>query len=275
MRPLNGKVALITGAGRGIGKAIALKLAHEGAKIVVNDIDESTAREVANEINDSGGIASYHAGDVSNPDFGNQFVASALETHGSLEIIVNNASYTWDNVIQKMSDEQWYDILNCHLTAPFRILRAAQPVIKKLALEEHKNGRVIHRKVVNISSISGLSGNVGQVNYSTAKAGIIGLTMALAKEWGHLKVNVNCVAFGLIETRLTSLVDGQPPGIVIGEKSIKIGVNPGFLEQIEENTPLGRKGTPQDAANAVYLLCTPESDFITGQTLLCAGGYTT
>lgn len=273
MKPLNQKVALITGGGRGIGKAIAIKLAREGAKIIVNDIDESAAQEVSNEINDSGGIASYYSGDVSDPDFGNQFVACALKTHGSLEIIVNNAGYTWDNVIQKMSDEQWYDILNCHLTAPFRILRAAQPAIKKLMLEEQKSGRIIHRKVINISSISGLSGNVGQANYSSAKAGIIGLTMALAKEWGPLKVNVNCVAFGLIETRLTSPVDGHPPELVIGEKPIKIGLNPAYLDQIADNTPLGRKGTPEDAANAVYLFCIPESDFITGQTLLCAGGY--
>lgn len=274
MKPLNGKIALITGSGRGIGRAIALKFAREGARVIVNDLDEAMSQAVVNEIRQSGGVASSHAGDVTHPDFGNHFVESAITTYGGLDIIVNNAGYTWDNVIQKMSDEQWYSILDCHLTAPFRILRAAQPMIKKLALEEKQSGRVTHRKVVNISSISGLSGNAGQANYSTAKAGVIGLTMALAKEWGRLNVNVNCVAFGLIQTRLTTLVDGHEPDVIIGEKPIKIGVNSGFLTHIEENTPLGRTGTPEDAANAVYLLCTPESDFITGQTILCSGGFT-
>lgn len=273
MLPLENKIALISGSGRGIGRAIALKLASAGAKIVVNDIDQDPANEVIQAIRSGGGKATYCAGDVTEKDFGERFVETAISTFGGLDIIVNNAGYTWDNVIQKITDEQWYAIIDCHLTAPFRILRAAQPVIKQLVAHERASGQVSHRKVINISSISGLAGHAGQSNYSSAKAGIIGLTMSLAKEWGRFQVNVNCVAFGLINTRLTASHNDNAPGVNIGEKRVNMGINQAFLSHLEQSTPLGRAGSPEDAANAVYLLCTPESDFISGQTILCAGGY--
>ena len=271
---LDAKVALITGSGRGIGRAIALKLASEGARIVVNDLDAEPAQETVQAIRDAGGQAVACVGSVAAPDFADRFIATAIDAYQGLDIIVNNAGYTWDNVIQKMSDEQWYAMIDCHLTAPFRILRAAQPVIKALAQEEAARGASHHRKVVNISSIAGLTGNPGQINYASAKAGLVGMTLTLAKEWGRLRTNVNCVAFGLISTRLTEPTADAHATVRIGERDIRVGLNPELKSTLERTIPLGRAGTPEDAAGAVFLFCTPESDYISGQTVLCAGGAT-
>ncbi|HEX7641151.1 MAG TPA: SDR family oxidoreductase [Burkholderiaceae bacterium] len=269
---LDGKVALISGSGRGIGRSIALKLAGEGARLVINDLDEAPAQEVAQEIRQAGGNAVVCAGNVTAPDFGERFVQTAVDHFGGLDIIVNNAGYTWDNVIQKMSDEQWYAIMDVHLTAPFRILRAAQPVIRALHKKELEKGALASRKIVNVSSLAGTGGNAGQINYSSAKAGIMGMTMTLAKEWGRMNVNVNCVAFGFIKTRLTEATAGDNAVINIAGRDIKVGVNPELVAMVERQIPLGRTGTPEEAAGAVYLLCTPESDYISGQTLICGGG---
>lgn len=272
-RKLEGKVALITGSGRGIGRSIALKLAGEGACIVVNDLDEAPAAETVAAIRAAGGEAVSCIGSVTAPDFAERFVGTAVGTYQGLDIIVNNAGYTWDSVIQKMSDEQWYAMLDCHLTAPFRILRAAQPVIRSLNKAETEAGRRVMRKVVNISSVAGLFGNAGQSNYSAAKAGIVGLTQTLAKEWGRLNVTVNCVAYGFIKTRLTSGAAGASTANIEG-REIKLGVNPDLMAMMERSIPLGRGGTPDEAAGAVYLLCIPESDYVSGQTLMCSGGLT-
>ena len=273
MNTLEGKVALITGSGRGIGRAIALKLASQGARIVVNDLDEAPALETVQAIREAGGQATACPGSVSAPDFAERFIGAAVSEYKGLDIIVNNAGYTWDNVIQKMTDEQWYAMIDVHLTAPFRILRAAQPVIRNLVRAEGETGRRVVRKVVNISSVAGLFGNAGQANYATGKAGIVGLTQTLAKEWGRLNVTVNCVAFGLIKTRLTgSTADGATEKI--DGRDIKVGVNAGLLEAMERTIPLGRGGTPEEAAGAVYLFCIPESDYVSGQTLMCTGGLT-
>jgi 3-oxoacyl-[acyl-carrier protein] reductase len=270
---LTGKVALITGSGRGIGRAIGLKLASEGAHILVNDLDAEPAYETVRAIEEVGGTAAACVGDVSAPDFADRFVGTALKQLKGLDILINNAGYTWDNVVQKTTDEQWYAMIDTHLTAPFRILRAAQPVIRALAKAESEAGRRVIRKVVNISSVAGLFGNVGQTNYSAAKAGILGMTQTLAKEWGRLNVTVNCVAYGFINTRLTSSTAGQTSAN-IGGREIKLGVNPDLKAQLERTIPLGRAGTPEEAAGAVYLLCIPESDYVSGQTLLCSGGLT-
>lgn len=270
---LDGKVALITGSGRGIGRAIALKLASEGARIVLNDLDDGPAQETLAEIRAAGGQAVACVGNVTAPDFAERFVGTAVSEFQGLDIIVNNAGYTWDSVIQKMSDEQWYAMIDCHLTAPFRILRAAQPVIRALAKADAEAGRRVVRKVVNISSVAGLFGNAGQANYSTAKAGIVGMTQTLAKEWGRMQVTVNCVAYGFIKTRLTVSAAGASTANIDG-REIKVGVNPDLMAAMERSIPLGRGGTPEEAAGAVYLLCIPESDYISGQTLMCSGGLT-
>jgi 3-oxoacyl-[acyl-carrier protein] reductase len=270
---LEGKVALITGSGRGIGRAIALKLASEGARIVVNDLDAAPAQDVVDEIRKAGGHAVACVGSVSAPDFAERFVGTAVSEFKGLDIIVNNAGYTWDNVVQKMTDEQWYAMIDVHLTAPFRILRAAQPVIRALSKQEKEAGQTVVRKVVNISSVAGLFGNAGQTNYSTAKAGITGMTMTLAKEWGRMNVTVNCVAYGFIKTRLTVSAESESTANIDG-RDIKVGVNPDLMAAMERMIPLGRGGSPDEAAGAVYLLCIPESDYISGQTLMCSGGLT-
>ena len=272
-KKLEGKVALITGSGRGIGRSIALKLASEGASVVVNDLDEAPALEVVEEIRAAGGKAVACVGSVTASDFAERFIATAVSEFKGLDIIVNNAGYTWDNVVQKMTDEQWYAMLDVHLTAPFRILRAAQPVMRALAKQEKEAGQSVVRKVVNISSVAGLFGNAGQTNYSTAKAGIVGMTQTLAKEWGRMNVTVNCVAYGFIKTRLTVTADGEATANIDG-RDIKIGVNPDLMAAMERAIPLGRGGTPDEAAGAVYLLCIPESDYVSGQTLMCSGGLT-
>ena len=273
MTKLAGKVAVISGSGRGIGRSVALKLAREGAKVVVNDLDAEPGDAVVAEIEAAGGEAIAVNGSVTQPGFAEAFVGTAMERFGGLDIIVNNAGYTWDNVIQKMNDEQWYAMIDCHLTAPFRILRAAQPVIRALRKAETESGRRVMRKVINISSVAGLFGNAGQANYSTAKAGILGLTQTLAKEWGRLNVTVNCVAYAFIKTRLTvNAADGATANIE--GRDIKVGINPDLLTSFERSIPLGRGGTPEEAAGAVYLFCIPESDYVSGQTLLCSGGVT-
>jgi 3-oxoacyl-[acyl-carrier protein] reductase len=272
MKKLEGKVAIVSGSGRGIGRAIAMKLASEGAKVVVNDLDAAPAEQTVADIKAAGGQALACAGSVTADGFAEKFVKSALDGFGGLDIIVNNAGYTWDNVIQKMTDEQWHSILDVHLTAPFKILRAAADHFRHTSKLEADAGKEVFRKVVNISSIAGTGGNAGQANYSAGKAGIIGLTKALSKEWGRYKVNVNAVAFGMIRTRLTEATAGGNASIDVEGRKIKVGVNPDLLAMMERSIPLGRGGTPEEAAGSVYLLCTPESNYISGQTLICGGG---
>ena len=272
MSKLDGKVALVTGAGRGIGQAIALKLAGEGARVVLNDLDAGPAEETVGKIKGLGGTATMHPGDVSADGFAEAFVGTATNSYGGLDIIVNNAGYAWDGVIQKTTDEQFDAMLGVHVRAPFRILRAAAGPIRDLAKREAESGRSVHRKVVNISSIGGLFGNAGQVGYAAGKTALIGLTKTLAKEWGRYKVNVNCVAFGLIETRMTAPFSGAPGKERVAGRDLPMGVPSEFFDTLERMIPVGRAGTPQDAAGAVYLFCIPESDYITGEIVLASGG---
>ncbi|MNJ10862.1 3-oxoacyl-[acyl-carrier-protein] reductase FabG [compost metagenome] len=251
---------------------MALQLAAYGARVVVNDLDAEPAEEVVATIRGAGGEAVACVGSVTAPDFAERLVKTAVDNYGAIDIIINNAGFTWDNVIQKMSDEQWYAIMDCHLTAPFRILRAAQPVISAAAKKEAAEGREVLRKVVNISS-GAAGGNVGQSNYSSAKAGMLGLTKTLAKEWGRLKVNVNAVAFGLVETRLTQALAGEDSKTVnIEGREIKVGVQQSRLDSASQTIPLGRPGKPEEAAGAVVMFCLPESDYCSGQVIYCGGG---
>ena len=273
MAQLEGRVAIVTGSGRGIGHDIALRLARDGAAVVVNDIDEGPAQEAVAELKRLGARAVACVGDVTQKDFGERIVKTALDSFGACHIVVNNAGYTWDSVIQKMSDEQWYAILDVHLTAPFRILRAFQQYLRTTVDEERKNGTRIVRKVVNISSTSGVNGNAGQANYSSGKAGIIGLTKALAKEWGRYDVTVNAVAFGYIQTRLTTpLQEGESGEIEVQGRKVKVGIQGGRLAVLNQMIPLGRGGTPEEAAGSVYLFCSPDSDYVSGQCLVVNGG---
>jgi len=271
---MENKVALITGSGRGIGRAVALKLASEGAKIVINDLDEGPANEVVTEINEAGGEAVACVGSVTADDFAERFINTGIDTFGGIDVIVNNAGYTMDSLIGKMSDESFDALYQVHLKAPFQILRAASGYLAASAKQEAEEGREVFRKVVNISSVAGTGGNVGQANYSSMKSGVLGLTKSLAKEWGRFKVNVNCVAFGFIDTRLTQPTEEKIVVKVDGGQEAAVGMPPKVIEGFKRMIPLGRAGTPEEAADAVYLMCCPESNYISGQTIICGGGLT-
>ena len=271
MGKLDNKVALVTGSGRGIGQSVALQLAKEGAKVVVNDLDQGPADETIAQIKAAGGEAVACVGSVTEDGFAQRFIDTAMNNYGDIHIIVNNAGYTWDATIQKMSDEQFDAMIDVHLKAPWRILQAASEIIRIKSKEEANNGQEVIRKVVNISSVAGSRGNAGQTNYSSGKAGIIGLTKILSKEWGRYKVNVNAVAFGLIETRLTQATDEKKEIEVEGRK-IGIGVPKDGIAAMKMMIPMGRGGTPEEAAGAVVLLCLPESNYISGQLIEATGG---
>jgi 3-oxoacyl-[acyl-carrier protein] reductase len=267
---LGGRTAVVTGAGRGIGRAIASTLSAAGASVVINDLDASAMREATGAME---GDVTAIAGDVTAPGFPQTLVESALRAYGSIDIIVNNAGYTWDNVIQKTTDEQFAAMLDIHITAPFRILRAASTFVRDAAKKEIAEGRRVMRKIVNITSIAGTDGNAGQAGYSSGKAAVIGFTKTMAKEWGRYNVTVNAVGFGLIETRLVQPISPEErANIEIKGRSIPVGVQPQVLETVKTACPLGRLGTTEEAASAVLFFCSPLSDYVTGEVLICGGG---
>ncbi|HKG21929.1 MAG TPA: SDR family oxidoreductase [Blastocatellia bacterium] len=270
-RLLVGKSAIVTGSGRGIGRSIAKLFADHGASVVINDMDEEVAQSTAKEITDAGGNAVVCAGSVTNKEFPEKLVTTAAESFGGIDIIVNNAGYTWDGVIQNMSDEQWYAMIDVHLTAPFRILRAATPFMREVAKKEMGEGRRVHRKIVNISSTSGVAGNPGQINYSAGKMGIVGVTKTMAKEWGRFNINVNAVAYGFIETRLTQAKE-KAEKITIEGKEVELGIPESMRQMAPNFIPLGRAGTPDEAAGPVLFLASPLSDYVTGALILVTGG---
>ena len=271
MSRLEGKVALVTGAGRGIGLRLAHRLASEGARVVVNDLDPEEAEAAARSLRAKGSAAVAHPGNVAHQDFPSGFIARALAEFGDIHILVNNAGYIWNGPLHKISDEQWDAIQNVHLRAPFRILRALRGFLDERVAKERDDGLLVHRKVVNVSSVSATGGAAGQANYAAAKAGLHGLTRSLAKEWGPLAVNVNCVAFGYIETRLTQEIVGETAVVIEGVRR-RVGLTRPMIEAIKHSTALGRAGTADEAAGGIMLFCLPESDYVTGQVLEVSGG---
>jgi 3-oxoacyl-[acyl-carrier protein] reductase len=269
---LEGRTAIVTGAGRGIGRATARLLARLGARIVLSDIDPEPAEQAVGAIREAGGQAISVQGDVTGKGFPELIVKSAIETFGGIDILINNAGYTWDAVIHKMTDEQWEAILAVHLTAPFRMIRAAAPFLREAAKQEKaQHGAARARKIVNISSTSGTRGNAGQANYSSGKAGILGLTKTLAKEWGQFNIQVNAVAFGRIETRLTQAKE-KGETITRGDAQISIGIPGERLDRTTPMIPMGRAGTAEEAAGAIFFFASPFSDYVSGQVLEVAGG---
>lgn len=268
---LTGKTAIVTGSGRGIGRAIARQLASAGACVMLNDLDEKMLLESKAALPDPGCVRHFQ-GDLTDPQVPAKLIEATLDEFGAVDIIVNNAGYSWDNVIQKTTDEQFQAMLEIHLVTPFRLLRAASTYIRETAKQEIANGRRVMRKVVNITSISGTDGNPGQIGYSSGKAGVIGLTKTLAKEWGRYNVNVNAVGFGLIETRLVQPLDSEGASLNMHGHQIRLGVQPSLLESVKSACPLGRLGTPEEAAGAVLFFCSPLSDYVTGEVLICSGG---
>jgi 3-oxoacyl-[acyl-carrier protein] reductase len=265
---LDGKAAIVTGSARGIGRATAELLASEGAKVLINDLDGDVAEQAAGEIQ---GETTVFAGDLTKPDVPDELVKKALDDFGALDIIVNNAGYTWDGVIHKMSDEQFQAMLDIHTVVPFRIARAAAPYLRETAKKEKEEGVETFRKIVNVSSISGTMGNAGQANYSAAKAGLVGLTKTLAKEWGGFKINVNAVAFGFVETRLTAAKESSEK-IERGGQEIQLGIPEQMRAMASAIIPLGRAATPEEAAGGIFILCTPWANYIHGQVLHITGG---
>ncbi len=245
MGDLSGKVAIVTGASRGIGRAIALELARRGAAVVVNyHTNEAAAQEVVAEIERAGGRALAVQADVSQAEEAKRLVDTATEVFGQVDILVNNAGVTRDTLLLRMSEEDWDVVLNTNLKGAFHCIKAAARTMVR-----RRFGRII-----NITSVAGLAGNVGQANYCAAKAGLIGLTKAVAKELGPRNITVNAVAPGFVETDMT------------------VNLPQDLKDTAIRMTPLGRAGTPEDIAKAVAFLASDEAAFITGQVLSVDGG---
>ena len=266
---LDGKAAIVTGSARGIGRATAELFINEGAKVLINDIDGEVAEQAASEID---GETAVFAGDLTEPGVPDELVAAAVEAFGEVDIIVNNAGYTWDGVIHRMTDEQFQAMLDIHTIVPFRVIRAIAPHWREAAKAERNEGVERFRKIVNISSISGTMGNAGQVNYSSAKAGVVGLTKTLAKEWGGFKINCNAVAFGFIETRLTQAKEkGETLEVGDGEQ-VELGIPEQMRAMASAIIPLGRPAQPEEAAAPVLFLSSELSNYVHGQCLNVTGG---
>jgi len=268
MGVLDGKAAIVTGSARGIGRATAELLAEQGARVLINDLDEDVAEQAASEIS---GETTVFGGDLTKEGVPDQLVQKAVDEFGQIDIIVNNAGYTRDGVAHKMTDDQFQAMLDIHTIVPFRILRAAAPYLREPAKQEKEEGKEVFRKVVNVSSISGTMGNAGQVNYSAAKAGVVGLTKTLAKEWGQFKINVNAVAFGFVETRLTAAKESGNVMTKDGEE-IQLGIPEQMRAMAAMIIPIGRPASPEEAAGPVFFLCSPWSNYVHGQVLNVTGG---
>ena len=271
MGVLDGKAAIVTGSARGIGRATAELLAEHGAQVLINDLDGDVAEEASNEI---GGETATFAGDLTKDDVPDRLVETAVDSFGKLDIVVNNAGYTWDAPLHKMSDEQFQAMLDIHNVVPFRVLRAAAPHMREPAKKERDEGTEVFRKIVNISSTSGMMGNPGQANYASGKAGVVGLTKTLAKEWGQFKINVNAVAFGFVETRLTAAKEEETTFEKDGQE-IRLGIPEQMRQMAAMVIPLGRPATPEEAAGGVFFLCSPWSNYVHGQVLNVTGGQFT
>ena len=268
MGVLDGKSAIVTGSARGIGRATAELLASQGAQVLINDLDGDVAEQAAGEIK---GDTAVFAGDLTKPGACDQLVQTAVDAFGKIDIIVNNAGYTIDAPIHKMSDDAFQRMLDIHTIVPFRMCRAVAPHMREPAKKEREEGREVFRKIVNVSSISGTMGNAGQANYSSGKSAVVGLTKTLAKEWGQFKINVNAVAFGYIETRLTATKD-EANVAEIGGETVQLGIPDQMRQMAPMLIPLGRPGSPQEAAGGVFFLCSPWSNFVHGQVLNITGG---
>ncbi len=251
---LQENVAIVTGAGRGIGAGVAERFAREGAMVVVNDADAEQAEEVAESIRKAGGEALACPGDVSVRDHVERMAEETLRKFGSIDILVNNAGITRPAMIEKMTPKAWDEVLAVNLTGVFHCTQIVGRVFLKRAREAPRS--VSNGKMINVTSVAGLRGTVGQINYAASKAGLIGITMSAAREWGRYGVNVNCVAFGMVETRMTE----------------KIRTDPRFMDEYKKQITLGRYAKPEDVAPAIAFLASSEADYITGQVLNVCGG---
>ena len=268
MTLLDGKVAIVTGSARGIGRATAELLSQHGARVLINDLDADAAEQTAGEIS---GDTLVFAGDLTQEGVPEQLVQTVIDEWGQVDILVNNAGYTLDAPIHKMTDEWFQRILDIQAIVPFRRCGGVAPHMREPAKQEREEGREVFRKIVNVSSISGTMGNAGQANYASGKSAVVGLTKTLAKEWGQFKINVNAVAFGYIETRLTASKE-ESNTMEIGGEKVQLGIPDQLRGMASMLIPLGRPGTPQEAAGGIFLLCTPWANYVNGQVLNITGG---
>jgi 3-oxoacyl-[acyl-carrier protein] reductase len=268
MSMLEGKVAIVTGSARGIGQATAQLLAEHGAHVVISDLDADLAAETAAALP---GEHTTHVGDLTRDGVPEALIQTAVGAWGRLDIVVNNAGYTLDAPAHKMTDDAFRRMMDIHVMVPFRVLRAAAPHLREPAKAERDRGEEVFRKVVNVSSASGVMGSAGQANYASAKAGVIGLTKTLAKEWGQFKVNCNAVAFGFVETRLTAEKDDANVIEIDGER-VQLGIPQQLRGMTQAIVPLGRTSTPREAAGGILFLASPWSDYVHGQVLNVTGG---
>jgi len=267
---LDGKTAIITGSARGIGRATADLFVKEGAQVTINDIDGDVAEQAAGEIK---GETIAVSGDLTKPGACDEVVQKTVDAFGRVDILVNNAGYTWDGVAHKMTDEQFQAMLDIHTVVPFRMCRAVAPHMRDPAKVERDRGEEVFRKIINITSISGTMGNAGQVNYSSGKAAVTGLTKTLAKEWGQFKVNVNAIAFGFVETRLTQAKEkGETMKAGEGGPEVAIGIPEQMRTMASVLIPLGRPAQPEEAAAPVLFLASPLSNYVHGQVINVTGG---
>jgi 3-oxoacyl-[acyl-carrier protein] reductase len=245
MSALVGKVAVVTGSSRGIGRAIALELASQGARVVINyHSNASAAEEVVALIHEQGGQALAVQADVSHADQAERLIEAALEAYGTIDILVNNAGITRDTLLMRMSEEDWDAVLNTNLKGAFHCVKAVQRTFLR-----KRGGRII-----SISSVAGVMGNAGQANYAAAKAGLIGFTKSVARELASRNITANAVAPGFVETDMTSAL---PEGV---------------LEAARAQIPLGRLGQPEDVAAVVAFLASDSAAYITGQVICVDGG---
>jgi len=269
---LENQVAIVTGSGRGIGAATAKLFAKEGAKVVVSDLDEKPCHETADAIKADGGEAIAIPGSVTDPDFPTKLMDATVDAFHKINILVNNAGFTWDGMLHKMDDEQWQAIIDVHATAPFRMIRAATPHMREAAKMEMADGKPEPRCIINISSTSGLHGNAGQANYALAKMGIVGLTKTVAKEWGQFNIRCNAVAFGAIETRMIAPKESGE-AVQYEGKEIQQGIPEQMRGMMTMMIPLQRTGAPEEAAGGILLMCSPYASYITGHCLEVCGGF--
>lgn len=264
MSNLSDRVAIVTGGARGMGLATTRLLVEAGARVMIADLDPEPTEVAVAELGEQ---AAGHVGDITLAGVPDALVTSTIDRFGQLDIVINNAGYNWDAPLAEMTDEQWEAMLAIHATAPFRILRAAAPhLVGELGSRPPYN-----RKVVNMSSVSGTMGEPWQQNYNAGKAAVLGLTKGLAREWAQHQINVNAVAPGIIDTRLT-LSDQAGESIEVGGQSVPLGLSDDRRGDLTDVVPLGRAGTPEDVASLVFYLCTPAADYIHGQVMSVTGG---